>query len=62
MSLDVLDDHEEQTHRSLVILYATETGNAQDVAERLARYCRRFHLTPRVYSVDEYSQVSNMLR
>ncbi|TCD66631.1 NAPDH-dependent diflavin reductase [Steccherinum ochraceum] len=52
MSLDVLDDE----HSPFVtILYATETGTAQDVAERLAHHCRRLHLTPKVFSVDAYS-------
>ncbi|KAF8207221.1 hypothetical protein K438DRAFT_1815910 [Mycena galopus ATCC 62051] len=41
--------------RSVLILYATETGTAQDAAERLARQCRRIHLTCRVLSTDKYS-------
>ncbi|KAH8093162.1 riboflavin synthase domain-like protein [Cristinia sonorae] len=52
MSPDVLDD---EHPRNLTILYATETGNAQDVAERLARQCRQLHLIPKVFSVDAYS-------
>ncbi|KAK7677188.1 hypothetical protein QCA50_019897 [Cerrena zonata] len=43
------------TGRILTILYATETGNAKDVAERLAHHCRRMHFTPRVFSIDAYS-------
>ncbi|KAJ3540375.1 hypothetical protein NM688_g6234 [Phlebia brevispora] len=42
-------------HRELTILYATETGNAQDIAERLARYCRRLYISARVFSIDDYS-------
>ncbi|KAJ7352489.1 riboflavin synthase domain-like protein [Mycena albidolilacea] len=45
----------EDSERSVLILYATETGTAQDVAERLARQCRRIHLTCRVLSTDKYS-------
>ncbi|KAJ6460363.1 hypothetical protein C8R47DRAFT_1161017 [Mycena vitilis] len=45
----------EPEDRSVLILYATETGTAQDVAERLARQCRRIHLTCRVLSTDRYS-------
>ncbi|KAK7032897.1 NADPH-dependent diflavin oxidoreductase 1 [Favolaschia claudopus] len=41
--------------RDLLILYATETGTAQDAAERLARQCRRIHFTCRVFSTDKYS-------
>ncbi|KAJ7183107.1 riboflavin synthase domain-like protein [Mycena filopes] len=41
--------------RSVLILYATRTGTAQDVAERLARQCRRLHFTCRVLSTDKYS-------
>ncbi|KAI0682536.1 riboflavin synthase domain-like protein [Cytidiella melzeri] len=40
--------------REVSILYATETGNAQDVAERLARLCRRLHFDVHVASLDKY--------
>ncbi|PSR76808.1 hypothetical protein PHLCEN_2v8189 [Hermanssonia centrifuga] len=50
-----LDHDEHDIPRELTILYATETGNAQDVAERLARYCRRLHFSVRMFSIDEYS-------
>ncbi|KAJ7242750.1 riboflavin synthase domain-like protein [Mycena haematopus] len=43
------------SERDVLILYATETGTAQDVAERLARQCRRIHVTCRVLSTDKYS-------
>ncbi|KAJ7086046.1 riboflavin synthase domain-like protein [Mycena belliarum] len=41
--------------RGVLILYATETGTAREVADRLARQCRRIHLTCRVLSTDKYS-------
>ncbi|KAG6843071.1 hypothetical protein H0H87_008161, partial [Tephrocybe sp. NHM501043] len=41
--------------RSLLILYATETGNAQDVADRIARQCRRIAFQCRVKSIDAFS-------
>ncbi|CAL1697805.1 unnamed protein product [Somion occarium] len=41
--------------RAITILYATETGNAQDLAERLAHHCRRLQFTPTVFSIDAYS-------
>jgi hypothetical protein len=43
--------------RSLLILYATETGNAQDAADYIARECRRICFQCRVASVDSYSLV-----
>ena len=47
-------DHDDLAERELTILYATETGNAQDVAERIAVQCRRLHFSVHVYSIDEY--------
>ncbi|KAF8890717.1 riboflavin synthase domain-like protein [Infundibulicybe gibba] len=44
-----------QDDRTLLILYATETGNAQDAADYIARQCRRIDFTCRVMSVDAYS-------
>lgn len=44
--------------RSLLILYATETGNAQDAADYIARESRRIRLQCRVLSVESYSLVS----
>ncbi|KAF8654746.1 hypothetical protein AX16_003401 [Volvariella volvacea WC 439] len=41
--------------RSLLILYATETGTAQDVADQVARQCRRIAYKPQVMSIDAYS-------
>jgi len=43
--------------RTILILYATETGNAQDVADRIARQCRRIHVKARVLSMDAYPAV-----
>jgi len=40
--------------RSLLILYATETGNSLDAAERIAREARRRHFITTVASVDMY--------
>ncbi|KAJ6570238.1 hypothetical protein DFH09DRAFT_1154431 [Mycena vulgaris] len=41
--------------RTVLILYATETGTAREVADRLARRCRRIHFKCRVLSTDKYS-------
>ncbi|THH17031.1 hypothetical protein EW146_g3703 [Bondarzewia mesenterica] len=40
--------------RILTILYATETGHAQDAADRIAIHCRRIHFKCRVVSMDAY--------
>ena len=51
------DVEAEEDPRSITILYATETGNAQDVAEQLARLCRRLHFAVHVSSLEDYSAV-----
>jgi sulfite reductase alpha subunit-like flavoprotein len=43
--------------RRLTILYATQTGNAQDLAESLARHALRLHFTTQCLSMDEYTLV-----
>ncbi|KAI0087697.1 riboflavin synthase domain-like protein [Irpex rosettiformis] len=48
------EEDEDEEPREISILYATETGNAQDVAERLARLCRRLHFQVQLASLDEY--------
>eukprot|EP00897_Mesotaenium_endlicherianum_P010395 jgi/Mesen1/9384/ME000610S08681 len=40
---------------SLLILYASETGNAHDVAERVGREAARRHYTARVVPMDSFS-------
>jgi hypothetical protein len=43
--------------RPLLILYGSETGTAQDVAENLGRQARRRHFNTRVIAMDEYDKV-----
>lgn len=43
--------------RSLLILFGSETGCAQDVAENLARQARRRHFKTRVVAMDDYDKV-----
>ncbi|KAF4471618.1 NADPH reductase TAH18 [Fusarium albosuccineum] len=38
--------------RSVLILYGSETGNAQDMAEELGRVCQRLHFKSRVEELD----------
>ena len=47
-------DHHE---RNILILYATETGNALDIAEQLTREARRRQFSVRLLSVDAYPLV-----
>jgi len=43
--------------RCLLILYATETGTAQETADRIARECRRVYFQCRVCNMATYSPV-----
>ncbi|EXK35488.1 NADPH reductase TAH18 [Fusarium oxysporum f. sp. melonis 26406] len=38
--------------RSVLVLYGSETGNAQDMAEELGRICQRLHFESRVEELD----------
>jgi len=48
------------SERCLTILYATVTGNAQDLAESLARHAVRQHFTTHCVSMDEYNAVRDL--
>ncbi|KAJ3171496.1 NADPH-dependent diflavin oxidoreductase 1 [Geranomyces variabilis] len=48
--------HPQPSSRPFLILYASETGTAQDVAERIAREARRRWFSPTVLSMDEYDR------
>ncbi|MCO5585326.1 hypothetical protein L7F22_039259 [Adiantum nelumboides] len=52
------EDSDLEEERSLTVLYATQSGNAQDVAERIGRQARRRHVHARIHSMDEYDIVS----
>ncbi|KAF9219893.1 riboflavin synthase domain-like protein [Gyrodon lividus] len=45
---------EEQDNRDILILYATETGTAQETADRIARECRRGHFQCCVRNMGTY--------
>lgn len=55
-TFDPTSSYDEQERR-LLILYATETGNAQDIADRVARAARRLQFRSQIMSVDCYSLV-----
>ena len=54
-----MDDksHNDSTDRQLLILYGSQTGCAQDAAERTAREARRRHFRVRIFAMDEYDRV-----
>lgn len=43
--------------RRLTILYATQTGNAQDLGESLARHAIRQHFTTKCLSLEDFTLV-----
>lgn len=47
--------------RSVLVLYGSETGNAQDMAEELGRVCQRLHFKSRVEELDAVDLVSFVL-
>ena len=49
--------HQGHEERVLLVLYATESGNSLDVAERVARQARRRHFHTRVVAMDDYPLV-----
>ncbi len=47
--------------RRLLVLYGSETGTAQDLAERLGREGRRRHFRIRVLPMDGYDRVRHVI-
>ena len=43
--------------RRLLVLYASQTGTAQDVAERIGRDAKRRHFAVKVFAMDTYDKV-----
>jgi sulfite reductase alpha subunit-like flavoprotein len=48
---------EQPYERRLTFLYATQTGNAQDLAESLARHAIRQHFETQCLSMGDYNPV-----
>ncbi|CAG8496364.1 18929_t:CDS:10, partial [Gigaspora rosea] len=46
------------SNRHLLILYGSQTGCAQDIAERIYRQARRRHFKVRVYPMDDYERAN----
>ncbi|XP_046844340.1 NADPH-dependent diflavin oxidoreductase 1-like isoform X2 [Xenia sp. Carnegie-2017] len=54
-----MEDNEVQnTSRNIAILYGSQTGTAEEVAERIGREARRRYLVPRVEAMDDYNKVN----
>lgn len=47
----------EDSSRSALVLYGTETGNAQDIAEDLGRLLERLHFSSHVCELDAVKPV-----
>jgi sulfite reductase alpha subunit-like flavoprotein len=46
--------------RTALVLYGSETGNSQDVAEELGRLAQRLHFVTRVYEMDQVDIVCTL--
>lgn len=60
LSKQRMSDDDDKIERRFTILYGSQTGNAQDVAERISRQARRRRIKTSVFSMDEYDIVSNI--
>ena len=53
--------HGPHVERDILILYATETGNALDAAESIWRYATNKQFKARIHSIDDYPLVRCMI-
>ena len=53
---------DQSDERRLTFLYATQTGNAQDLAESLARHAIRQLFITQCLSIDDYNPVESSRR
>ena len=54
-------NNEEEFTRTALILYGSETGNSQDVADELERLTERLHFTTQVSELDAVKPVRQHL-
>lgn len=52
---------EAATSRKLVVLFGSQTGTAEEVAERIGREARRRYIIPIVIGMDDYEIVCGLL-
>ena len=50
-----------ETTPTLTVLYATETGNAEDLAVRIAHLAYRYHVSARVCNMADYDKAGNYI-
>lgn len=50
-----------ELNRDLLVLFGSETGSAEDVAERIGRQARKRRFRTRVVAMDEYGQVAQSI-
>lgn len=50
-----------ELNRDLLVLFGSETGSAEDVAERIGRQARKRRFRTRVVAMDEYDQVAQSI-
>lgn len=55
------DEDDDDDDRRLLILYASQTGSAQDVAEYIGREAWRRHFKARVQDVHDFDKVKSAL-
>ena len=48
----------DEERRQVTVLYGSQTGTAQEVAERIGREAKRRYLLARVIALDDYNVVS----
>ena len=48
----------DEERRQVSVLYGSQTGTAQEVAERIGREAKRRYLLARVIALDDYNVVS----
>ena len=52
------DDLSKSNSRRISVLYGSQTGTAQEVAERIGREAKRRYLSAAVLALDDYNVVS----
>ena len=55
-----MEDESEEVLRKVVVLYGSQTGTAEEVAERIGREARRRYIVPNVLAMDDYNIVCNL--
>ena len=52
----------DENDRNIVILYGSQTGTAQEVAERICREAKRLHFNVVICSMDGYKPIGNLIK